>query len=123
MPTASNVNYRAGQTVPNMVFSKVGTGGKVCIYADGSTSVLADVAAWFGASTTYMSLLPERILETRSGAGHKGYTGDKPAGGQVVRLKVTGAGTSQVPTGVDAVVLNITGTEATEGGYVDRVAV
>jgi len=118
MPTASSVNYRAHQTVPNMVISKIGTGGKVCIYADGSTSVLADVAAWFGASPAYVPVVPERILETRVGAGQKGYSGATPAPGQTVRLKVTGVGAAQVPTGVDAVVLNVTGTEATDNGFV-----
>ena len=118
MPTASNVNYKAGQTVPNMVFSKVGTGGKVCIYADGSTSVIVDATAWFGSTSAYQALTPERLLDTRAGAGPKGYTGDKPAAGQTVRLQVTGAGASQVPTGVDAVVLNLTGTDATGAGFV-----
>ncbi|MDP9071103.1 MAG: hypothetical protein M3N68_07425 [Actinomycetota bacterium] len=48
-PTASNLNYLAGQTVPNLVVAKVGTGGGVSLYnAAGSTHVVADVVGWFG---------------------------------------------------------------------------
>ena len=32
IPNASNVNYVAGQTVPNAVVAKVGVGGKVCVF-------------------------------------------------------------------------------------------
>ena len=31
-PLASNLNYVAGQTVPNLVIVKVGAGGKVSLY-------------------------------------------------------------------------------------------
>ncbi len=117
-PTTSNLNYRAGQTVPNMVISKIGTGGRVCIYADGAADVLADVTAWFGPTSPYVPLVPERILETRPAAGQQGYAGPKPAPGQVLELQVTGVGAAQVPAGVAAVVLNVTGTDATADGYV-----
>ncbi|GAB4065590.1 hypothetical protein GCM10028777_15460 [Angustibacter speluncae] len=46
-PTASNLNYLPGQTTPNTVVVKVGTGGRVALF-NGSASpvhLLADVAA------------------------------------------------------------------------------
>ena len=47
-PTASNLNFVAGQTVPNLVVAKVGAGGRVSFYnAGGSTHVVADVVGWF----------------------------------------------------------------------------
>ena len=47
-PLASNLNYVAGQTVPNLVVVDVGTDGKVNLYnSAGSTHVVADVAGWF----------------------------------------------------------------------------
>ena len=47
-PTASNVNFVAGQTIPNMVIAKVGAGGQVSIYNNtGSTDVIVDVLGWF----------------------------------------------------------------------------
>jgi hypothetical protein len=49
-PTASNLNYGAGQNVPNLVTVKVGTGGQVCLFSLARTHVVADVSGWFGAS-------------------------------------------------------------------------
>ncbi|MDP1804975.1 MAG: hypothetical protein Q8K72_07410, partial [Acidimicrobiales bacterium] len=49
-PVASNLNFVAGQTIPNLVIAKIGTGGKVTIYNNlGSTVVVADVQGWFTA--------------------------------------------------------------------------
>ena len=49
-PLASNLNYVANQTVPNMVIVKVGAGGKVDLFNSvGATHVVVDVAGWYGA--------------------------------------------------------------------------
>ena len=51
LPLASNLNFSAGQTVPNLVVVKVGTGGKVSLYnAFGTVHVVADVAGWYDAA-------------------------------------------------------------------------
>jgi len=42
-PNASNLNFVAGQTVPNAVISPVSTSGMVCLYVDGVADVLVDV--------------------------------------------------------------------------------
>lgn len=48
LPTASNLNWSAGTTIPNLVTVKLGTGGKVSIYNfAGTTHVLADVAGYY----------------------------------------------------------------------------
>ncbi len=48
-PTASNLNWDAGQTVPNFTVVKVGPDGKVSVYngSDGTVNVIFDVAGWF----------------------------------------------------------------------------
>ncbi|HVL03663.1 MAG TPA: S8 family serine peptidase, partial [Acidimicrobiales bacterium] len=47
-PNASNLNYVAGQTVPNLVVAKVGTNGKVSLFnLSGNTHVIADVVGWY----------------------------------------------------------------------------
>jgi hypothetical protein len=113
-PLASNLNFIAGQTVPNLVTAKVGDGGTVALFNNaGSVHVVADVAGWYGPYTAgsggaYTPLQPTRLLDTRTGLG-------APAGKMglavVVNLQVTGRG--GVPlTGVSAVVLNVTVTEA-----------
>ena len=115
-PLASNLNYVARQTVPNLVTAKVGAGGQVNLYNhSGSTHVVADVAGWYGTDVTdggagYNALPPARILDTRTAAG------GKLGPGATLDLQVTGRG--EVPvSGVSAVVLNMTVTEPTAGGF------
>jgi hypothetical protein len=46
---ASDLNYVAGQTVPNLVVVKVGTSGAVDIFNGvGSTDLVVDVVGWYG---------------------------------------------------------------------------
>ncbi len=46
-PTVSNLNFTAGDTVPNLVSVRLSAAGTVCIFADAATDVLADVAGFF----------------------------------------------------------------------------
>jgi len=46
-PTVSNLNFRAGDTVPNLVSVKLSSTGTVCVFADATTDVIADVAGFF----------------------------------------------------------------------------
>jgi hypothetical protein len=49
-PLASNLNYVADQTVPNLVIARIGSGGQVTIYNNmGATAVIADVQGYFTA--------------------------------------------------------------------------
>ena len=64
-PTASNLNFVPGQTVPNMVIAKVGAGGQVSIYNNtGSVDVVVDVLGWFPSGNTFTPLVPARVLDT-----------------------------------------------------------
>ncbi|MBV8986387.1 MAG: right-handed parallel beta-helix repeat-containing protein, partial [Acidimicrobiia bacterium] len=113
-PTASNLNLLPGETAPNLVVVKVGSNGRVSIYnARGFTHVVVDVAGWYSDGSTpagarYTALTPERHLDTRmfSPVG-PGASKDIPV-----------AGIGGVPaSGVSAVVLNVTGTEPSDGTY------
>ncbi len=42
-PNASNVNFLAGDSIPNAVVAKVGVGGKVCLFTSARTHLLVDV--------------------------------------------------------------------------------
>jgi hypothetical protein len=44
LPVASNLNFRAGQTVPNLVTAKLAADGTLCIMSTAEAHVLADVA-------------------------------------------------------------------------------
>jgi len=49
VPLASNLNFVAGQTVPNLVTAKLGANGQLSIYnVAGNTHVIADVVGWYG---------------------------------------------------------------------------
>jgi hypothetical protein len=49
LPTASDVNFAAGATVPNLVVVKLGPTGAIDITnASGTVDVIVDVVGWFG---------------------------------------------------------------------------
>ncbi len=121
VPLASNLNYSAGQTVPNLVVVGVGTDGAVDLSVKyGTTHVIADVAGWFAEGATFTSFAPRRLLDTRPGAPT--VDGQESGGGSVGpgatrSLPVLGRG--GVPaSGVSAVVLNVTVVDPTSAGYV-----
>lgn len=122
---SSNLNVeRAGQTLPNLVVSRVGTGGKVTLYTQGGGQLVADLVGYFVpvqgpvSDGRYNALAPTRVLDTRSGVGQD--SAHKAAAREAVPLALLGVG--GVPAaGVSAVVLNVTVTEATAPGYVQVI--
>ncbi|MER5635941.1 hypothetical protein ABT095_03165 [Kitasatospora sp. NPDC002227] len=116
-PTASNLNFTAGQTVPNLVTVPV-VDGKINLYNfAGTTDLIGDISGYYtsdGTGSRYTTSGPTRIMDTRSAVGAP----KAPVGpGGEVTLQVAGVG--GVPaTGVTSVVLNVTATRATTGGYV-----
>ncbi|MFN8020112.1 MAG: intradiol ring-cleavage dioxygenase [Acidimicrobiales bacterium] len=121
-PTASNLNLEsAGQTRANLVTVPVGADGSVRLFTQSGTHLVADLFGWYAPASAssagrFVSLTPGRLLDTRS-ATQVGYTGSKPAAGATVTVAVLGQ--QGVPSsGVSAVALNVTATEATTAGYV-----
>jgi hypothetical protein len=118
-PTSSNLNFTAGQTVPNLVIAPLGADGKVAFYngSGGHVQIIADVSGWFASGSSgaggFGPLTPARVLDTRDGMG--GIVG--PVGAhQTISLPVLGQG--GVPSSlVGAVVLNVTATQPTGSGY------
>jgi uncharacterized protein (DUF1501 family) len=115
-PYASSVNMAPGQTVPNMVMTRVGTNGMVSIYNNaGSTDIIVDVLGCFdGASSgRYVALTPRRVLDTRDGTG----AALAPVGQTPIEVALLGRG--GVPsTGVSGVMLNVTAVAPTGNTYV-----
>lgn len=121
-PQASNLNWMSGQTVPNLVQVGLRSSGQLTIYNfAGSTDVIFDVAGYVATTTgapgpdgLYSPLVPARILDSRNGTG--GFAA--PVGvGATISVQVTGRG-GVPPTGVSAVVLNVTVTDATAWSHV-----
>ena len=114
-PTASTLNFVAGQTIANAVLTKIGSEGKVCIYTNADAHVILDVGGWFPADTDFHALTPARLLDSRSGTGTS--AGIVPANA-VVQLKVTQVSGSDIPADASAVVLNVTVTGPQADGHV-----
>lgn len=115
-PQASNVNYVAGQSIPNLVTAKLSSQGTLCLYTSATTHLVADVAAWYGVDRPagLMDLAPTRILDTRVPIG-------VPSVGKVERLtfiELHVGGRGGVADDADAVVMNVTVTEPEDAGFV-----
>ncbi|WP_328620772.1 PKD domain-containing protein [Streptomyces sp. NBC_00354] len=112
---ASNLNYVAGQTVPNLVIVPV-RDGHVQMFNGGWAPVdlIADVTGYFTASAAsgYTSLDPVRAVDTREGLGTA--KGQVPGYGS---FEVDIAERHGVPMGVTAVALNLTVTNPQEAGH------
>ncbi|WP_153882800.1 hypothetical protein [Streptomyces sp. CB01881] len=68
-PTASNVNFRAGQTVANSVIVPIGADGRIQVLngAAGASDVIVDVVGYYSddSKSAFLPVLPLRLLDTR----------------------------------------------------------
>jgi murein DD-endopeptidase MepM/ murein hydrolase activator NlpD len=117
-PASSSINYKAWETVANLVQVPVGTGGDASIYVGGAAvNVIADVVGYYAADLStgnglYHPLTPTRIADSRSATG----LALPPGPNQSEDLQVTGRG--GVPsTGVSGVILNVTAASPTTAGW------
>jgi Cysteine-rich secretory protein family len=107
MPVASNVNFSAGQSVPNLVAAPFGANNTVCVFTSARTHLLVDIAGWFGTNESDNSIdtiAPSRILDSRA-------TGVKS------RYFAVSLG-SIAPADATAATINITATQPQGDGYV-----
>ena len=123
-PSASNVNYRAGEVVPNRVMVPLGKGGMIAIYSgNGDPNVAVDVSGWFtdSSNTSATGALftaaptPVRICDTRTGQPQNQCTGKTLTAQGILDVQTTGHG--GVPTAATAVVANVTVANETSNGY------
>ena len=118
-PLASNLNYAAGDVIPNAVIAKLGTEGKVCLFVSNSTQLIVDVNGYFPHTSTFSSMKPARILDTRP--GFTTIDGLQQGDGIRGRNTITTlhvADRAGVPADAAAVVLNVTVTDAAGAGFV-----
>ena len=122
-PTAANLNWTKGQTVPNLVQTGVGTSGQVSVFNyAGSVDVIVDLEGYFAPSsgTLFFPVSPVRVCDTRLGEPGNQCNGNGTAAGTL------GAGATKavnvetgfgVPVGTTAVVLNVTATTTSAASY------
>ena len=121
LPVVSNLNYAPGVDVANLVTSKIGAGGAICIYSPVDVDVIADVAGYFrpwdGTNRPlFTPLSPQRVLDTRDGTGIAERRIGPLGNTQVIELQVRGV--NDVPAEARAVALNVTVTSASGPGHV-----
>ncbi|GHE39455.1 hypothetical protein CP980_31695 [Streptomyces vinaceus] len=116
-PATSNVNFVAGQTVPNLAIVPVGEDGYVELAnrSEGPVDLIADVTGYFtrSAASGYTSVKPSRLVDTRTGLG---AAAGPVAGRTTFGVQVAGQG-GLPAAGVTAVALNITATGPKGSGH------
>jgi hypothetical protein len=107
-PNASNLNFRAGQTIANAVLGRIGAGGKVCVYTSAAAGVIVDVNAAVPATATVVAVDPFRLHDSRQLAA-------PAAAGSTTVVQVAGLG--GVPATATTALLNVTALEAAGAGF------
>ncbi len=110
LPKVSNLDFRAGQTLANLVTVKVGTDGAVLLRNTSSapTDVIADLDGYYGpgAGSSFEGIFPERAASAIVQAGTS-----VPMN---VNVQAMGSGFASQVT---AVALNVTVTQTAGSGY------
>ena len=117
VPQASTLNYTRNSVVANGATVKL-TNGTLCIYTKRATHLVVDVNGYHPAGSSFGSLPPARLFESRQ--GQPTIDGTQQAAGrrtaeQITTIQVAGRG--GVPTDADAVVINLTAIRPTGNGY------
>jgi hypothetical protein len=121
-PNVSNLNFVAGQTVPNLVEVKVGAGGRISMFnRNGSVDVIVDVVGFYRADPSaarFTPIVPKRVADTRADpiyhVGPLSRLGDH---NDPRVLTVTSPPT--IPADAVAVVANVTVVDPTVASHLD----
>ena len=103
-PTASNLNYGAGQVTANRVIVPLSPGGGIAVYSPTRADVIVDVSGYYSAqgisatgSQFNAEADPVRICDTRTIVAHNQCSGRTIAAGQTLTVPVIGLAASGVP--------------------------
>ncbi|MFF1883451.1 hypothetical protein ACFVVC_18505 [Pseudarthrobacter sp. NPDC058196] len=115
IPVTSNVNFNAGQTIPNSVTVPVGTNGRITLQnnSPGTADLIADISGYYIAGSptvpgTFVPVAPTRLLDTRNTAPVGAFSS----------VSFQAAGTAGVPSNVSAIVFNLTVTRPQANGHI-----
>ena len=118
-PIVSNVNFDpSNPTMANLATSRTSSTEQVCFYASVATDLVVDIQGYFSPkpNVVFTGVTPVRVLDTRDGTGVAGSRPTRPGRGSVIEVQI--AGHNGVPTDAQAVMLNVTITEAAGRGFV-----
>jgi hypothetical protein len=112
-PRVSNLNYTAREIRGNGAIVAVGAGGAICVSSSASTDVVADLVGWFTAddpaASAFVSPVPQRIVDTRTGLGAPAgrVQPSRPIAVDVAGVRATVGGAPQTIGDAEAVALNV----------------
>lgn len=113
-PNASNLNFSAGQTVPNLVLVRVGAGGRIRFHVhEATTHLLADIAGYFtytDEGAGFISVTPTRLFDSRQPS--------EDNFGSNSRRQIQVTGRAGIPDTATSAVVNITAVSPTAEGFV-----
>ena len=113
MPTASILNYRAGQIRANATIVGIGMGGAIDLFAQNGAPVIVDVTGWFTASAQstagrFVPITPARAADTRQPP-----RATPMAAGETINVPLPPG----VPPDASAVALTVTLAESPGSGF------
>jgi hypothetical protein len=122
-PTASNLNFSKGETIPNLVTVAVGADGAVRIFnLAGTTHAVVDLEGYYtgtGSGLKFHPSAPHRMVDTRSGIGVAAGQHTPIGANGTFALPLTdtnGVGNAGPLATAGALSLNVTVTAPTVGG-------
>jgi streptogramin lyase len=118
-PLASNLNWAAGETRPNLVTVPLGDDGEVAVFnAIGRADVIMDLVGWFSTATgaAFHPVIPARVQDSRPAGPTVGPYASPWTSGLSRPVRLAGAG--GVPVNADGALLNVTVTNTTGVGFV-----
>jgi hypothetical protein len=121
-PLSASLNYTSTTTaVSNNVNVGLDTAGDVCIYSSATANIIVDVAGSYPSGSAFVTITPERFVDTRVAAKAAdvvpgGVVGGGP-GVAATTLMFDVAGLGSVPVDATAVSMNIAAVKPTSGGF------
>ena len=127
-PLASNLNFVAGETIPNRVEVPLSSTGAISVYnLSGQVNVIIDVNGYYSSTSPglYVPISPTRICDTRASSANtptNQCTGKTLGTAATLQVQVggyvvPGAAAAAVPTTAIAVVANVTVTNTTAASF------
>lgn len=111
IPLASNLNFEPDEPArTNAAISRIGSGGKVCVYSSTRVELVVDLTGYTLSSSGMNAITPSRLVDTRDGSGGL----SRMPSSSTVTVQVAGAG--GVPGSATSAALNVTATAASGSG-------
>ncbi|HWL45605.1 MAG TPA: hypothetical protein VNQ73_21870 [Ilumatobacter sp.] len=117
-PTASNLNYTAGEVTANAVVATLDARGRTCLFTLAAAHLIVDVSGSLS-DEAYTGLdAPQRLVDSRAGSttvDHDVEGNGFRRAGTTLQIPVTGR--ADIPAEATAVALNVTAVNAANPGY------